>query len=424
MKIKLLIWLSLIILSTLTSEPEDLTKRKIREAFLKYIKAAHPQKAYLHLDKNIYFANERIWFKAYLFDETNLKSDLSTGIIYVELIDPYNKRVQTVLIKNDLTGNSGSFFLADTVPEGTYQIRAYTNWMRNSGPEFFFTKNIEIRNARQEYQITPKEARSNRRNIDGINKFQRNFFIGFFPEGGDLLQDVQSRVAFKAEDGLGKGIEVTGSVKDNSNNEITKFRTEHSGMGSFFLKPLKGVTYSAHVTYPDGSQQKIGLPEARSNTVGMRLSSVGKQVTITLLSNKEPSNDRSANEFVLAGQVRGMLYYLESINLLDNDSLFLIPEDEFPSGVAHFTLFNNRMQPVAERLHFINHGRFNNYNISSFIHSDSIKVRFGPPSAMNEKSYFMGSLAIVSAEKGSFNGNDNNIISELLLTNDLPGFIH
>ena len=41
----------------------------------------------------------------------------------------------------------GDFKLTDSLSEGNYRIRAYTQWMRNAGSEFFFDKTIKIGNS-------------------------------------------------------------------------------------------------------------------------------------------------------------------------------------------------------------------------------------------------------------------------------------
>ena len=105
------------------------------------------EKVYLHLDKPYYGAGDTVWFKAYLV--TGAQHYLS-GISYVlnvDLIDEQSviKKSIKLPVVNGLT--FGDIVLADTIPEGNYRIRAYTNWMRNFGAEYFFDKTIRIVNA-------------------------------------------------------------------------------------------------------------------------------------------------------------------------------------------------------------------------------------------------------------------------------------
>lgn len=109
----------------------------------------HPiEKMYLHVDKYTYTAGETIWFKAYTtVGIDNLLSNIS-NIAYVELISPKEEVVSSIRIPM-LTGlGMGDITLADTLIEGTYRLRAYTNWMRNDSSIYFFNENIQISNGR------------------------------------------------------------------------------------------------------------------------------------------------------------------------------------------------------------------------------------------------------------------------------------
>src|SRR3546814_12064830 len=56
--------------------------------------------------------------------------------------------VQQLVLHQEYGNFNGSFNLPDEMPAGNYRIRAYTDWMRNIGEEFFFTRQIFIGNSR------------------------------------------------------------------------------------------------------------------------------------------------------------------------------------------------------------------------------------------------------------------------------------
>jgi len=120
-------------------------------ALLKKLEAyneKYPQeKVHLHLDKPYYAIGDNVWFKAYVINaQSSRLSDIS-NVLYVELInekDSVKKQLRLPLI----SGISwGDFKLPDSLSEGNYRIRAYTQWMRNAGPDFFFDKSIKIGNS-------------------------------------------------------------------------------------------------------------------------------------------------------------------------------------------------------------------------------------------------------------------------------------
>ncbi len=112
------------------------------------------EKIHLHLDKYSYTAGETIWFKAYaVIGVENFLSNLS-NIAYIELIDPKSELVSNIKIPFVSGLGLGDITLADTVTEGTYRLRAYTNWMRNDSTTYFFEQNIHVSNGRLDNVIT------------------------------------------------------------------------------------------------------------------------------------------------------------------------------------------------------------------------------------------------------------------------------
>lgn len=128
---------------TIDDDPFGLLLKKMELYNEKY-----PQeKVHLHLDKPYYAVGDDIWFKAYVINTQTSKPSELSGILYVELInekDSLKKQVRLPLISG-LTW--GDFKIPDSLSEGNYRIRAYTQWMRNFGTEFFFDKTIKIGNS-------------------------------------------------------------------------------------------------------------------------------------------------------------------------------------------------------------------------------------------------------------------------------------
>src|SRR5690606_826774 len=105
------------------------------------------EKVYLHLDKPYYSIGEQIWFKGYLtLGNYNFLSSLSK-ILYVELINPNNEVAISVRLPVISGITFGDILLTDSLKEGNYRIRAYSNWMRNFDERYYFDKTIQIGNA-------------------------------------------------------------------------------------------------------------------------------------------------------------------------------------------------------------------------------------------------------------------------------------
>ena len=112
------------------------------------------EKLYLQLDKYAYTAGEKIWFKAYnTLGIDNHFSNVS-GIAYVELIDASKRKIDSLIIPILMGVGLGEISLSDTITEGSYRLRAYTNWMRNSDDKYFYDRTIQISNGRTDNVTT------------------------------------------------------------------------------------------------------------------------------------------------------------------------------------------------------------------------------------------------------------------------------
>lgn len=108
------------------------------------IKLFPQERLYLHTDKPYYMTGENIYFRAYLADALQLNPVSYSRYVYVELINPIDSVVSRLKVRPDEGAYYGQLSLPEELPEGMYRLRAYTNFMRNVGEEYFFSKNIRI----------------------------------------------------------------------------------------------------------------------------------------------------------------------------------------------------------------------------------------------------------------------------------------
>lgn len=125
------------------SAMEDTTS--IENLFLRQSALFPQEKIYIQTDKSTYVTGETMWMKIYLVDATFMQQANASRYVYVELLNPLNKIAQRVMIRPDSLGHFfGQIPIDETLPEGDYCLRAYTQYMRNLGEDYFFRRPIRI----------------------------------------------------------------------------------------------------------------------------------------------------------------------------------------------------------------------------------------------------------------------------------------
>lgn len=102
------------------------------------------EKVVVVTDKPYYYPREVIWFKAFMnFLTPSLKDSLSR-VVHIELVGNDMKVMNRLMLSLDSGRLQGQIILPKNILPGSYMLRAYTNFMRNFGDDYFFYKVIPI----------------------------------------------------------------------------------------------------------------------------------------------------------------------------------------------------------------------------------------------------------------------------------------
>lgn len=116
----------------------------------------YQEKVYLHTDKPYYYAGDQVFFKGYFaYGNPYLRDELSR-VLHVEVISSERDLVieKKFQIRDGIV--VGDFYLPDSMAGEKYFLRAYTNWMRNYGPNQYFLQALSILDPYK--RIAPEEA--------------------------------------------------------------------------------------------------------------------------------------------------------------------------------------------------------------------------------------------------------------------------
>ena len=161
MKNKLTLFLGLFIAFIFSAFAKNDPITELLKKLEEFTKKYPIERVHIHLDKPYYEAGDDIWFKAYVKDSKTLGPTSISKILYVELIDEKNNLIKQLKLPLIMGITNGDFKLPTSIDEGNYKIIAYTQWMRNAGPEFFFDHKISINNIlKDKISTTPSKLTS------------------------------------------------------------------------------------------------------------------------------------------------------------------------------------------------------------------------------------------------------------------------
>jgi hypothetical protein len=364
------------------------------------------EKAYLQTDRNAYLAGESIFFKAYiLFDE---KPTVLSKIVYAELVDKYGQIVEKKMLPIEKGIAIGNFNINPSTADGIYFIKCYTLWMLNM-PDFIFEKKVIVYNRKVSDTITtyvsPKvECR-------------------FFPEGGDLVNGIKSKIAFKATLFAENNKNFTATLIDNNNNKIESFKSIHNDMGFFELTPEQGKSYRVLLNYPPSKDDNIfPLPIAKNE--GIVISTDNSNLNKVFIKLERSDNNKAFyNNLIVAAQMNTKIVYIGKLNFDEGLDAMAISKKSLPAGIMQITVFDESGNPLAERLVFIANHNLNKDLIKSKIINVVKREKNTLEIDLKEYTNPSASISVINTAAENFSAS-TNILSALLLTNDLKGDIY
>ena len=403
----------LLILTTITSIGVN---AQSFDSVLKKLDTRYPQeKLYLHFDRSVYNPGETIFFKAYLFSG-NFPS-LISKTLYTELTDAKGKVIQRVTAPILVSSAAASLDIPADV-SGVVYVRAYTKWMLNFDSSYLFTKAISVIAPQKVVVKVPTSSTIKPNPVATISPL---FFLQFFPEGGDLVQDVESRVAFKATDIRGMPIRITGDILDSKGKKITSFVSIHDGMGTFTLQPAIGEQYKAVWKDEQRQTHEAVLPIAKQNGLVLEINNFSSAVEFKI---KRQASTSYPFVYIVA-QMNQQLLYRAKVNITKTAlASASIPLEHLPAGIMQITLFTPDEKPIAERIVFINRGTHNFItDLNTAVKDVGVRKKNIIQIDVPDTIACNLSVSVTDADVNSPEENDN-IFSQLLLASDIKGYVH
>jgi len=297
----------------------------------------------------------------------------------------------------------GNIFLPDSITNGFYQLRAYTNSMKNYSSEFFFTKNIYVNSATKEYSI---DFYKSSKRINNSKKKKAN--INYKIESGNIIADLNCKVIFHLFDitntSSNNSIYITdkkGNIITTTNNTTTNYLTFVPESNNRYFLNLKSKNYK---------NTKIKLPSVENNGIIIQKNISSNKIELLISSNYPKTNDSLAKTYLLLGEDNGKIYFSKYLKI-DNFKKIEILKNEIPNKIINFSLINMKNEVVASIVVNNFDKKESDLKITTNYQNDTLIVYFKSKNKIN------GNFSISVNSKKS---NSINIVQYFKLFSETP----
>ncbi|MBS1747746.1 MAG: TonB-dependent receptor plug domain-containing protein [Bacteroidetes bacterium] len=364
------------------------------------------EKIYIQFDKPSYVPGETIWFKAYIM--AGADPSLISKTLYIDFINSNGRILKHCISPVLQSSGFGDYAIPLDFKDDEVYVKAYTKWMTNFDSTFLFHKTIHVI---QTKQVVWKK-----------NTTTVKTTIRFLPEGGDMINSIESNIAFKALNYDGNPAKISGAVFNNENQQVAVLKVTHDGMGSFLLTPKNGEIYTAKWKDDAGNNYVTKLPSAKNEGASIKvLVQANARSFLIQRSENAPANFRKL--YILA-TMQQHLVYGASVNLSESAATGgSIPIANLPSGILQISLFDSNWVEIAERITFINN---NDYSFEPEVGLIELGLEKRKENTLVIKTpdAISANLSVAVTDAGIGIDSSDGIVSRLLLTSDLRGVVY
>ncbi len=234
--------------------------------------------------------------------------------------------------------------------------------------------------------------------------------IQFFPEGGNLVAGIPSRIGFTAFNKWGIPVEINGSVVNAQGEKIAPVKTLSKGLGMFSISIPAQQQYKLLVTGTDGQNQTFDLPIPLSNGLAL---SVTKTDAEFIYSNLIFSDGQK--HAVSLTVTHGNNVYWAADMEINGTGRLKIPVENISHGINLLSVFTKEGNLLANRIVY----KDNNQKLKIDIQPEKVTLHPGEKIKVkailsNEKNQpVSGNISVSVSDK--FRNDDATQISDYLM---------
>ncbi|MBQ3382852.1 MAG: hypothetical protein IJG54_05940 [Bacteroidales bacterium] len=413
---------------------------KLEERFKAFSQLLSPEKLYLQTDRETYCVGDTVWFKGYLVNNSLMSEFPESNYIYVELMDYYYAKnvysnrveetfrtVQRVKVKRRNGILQGYVVLDSDMNTGSAILRAYPYWALNFPAEYIYSKMLTVINPIKDNYIKDlvEHKVDNTEDYTKIgvqNPFKKektpkkDVDCQFLPESGRYFAGRKAVIGVKNIDETGFGSYIEGDVVDANGTKVAEFKTNKLGMGKFVFMPVPGMKYYARIRDSRDVEKRIEIPAAEKEGALINLDFQKDNIIAELYATDGLNKDSLF--FILSDGTE--IFYRKALSAA---SKLALPVNNLGEGVNVATIADNNGNIYAKRPFFIlpisNGGVKMTTDKASYGQREPVTCTINLARPVNGDF----SVSVTDDSHSPYMGTEDNIISYMLLSSELKGYI-
>lgn len=385
------------------------------------------EKVHLHFDNSSYYQGDTIWYKAYAVTVDDNKFSRISKPLYVELVDQMGNVVERQIIKLNDGQGEGQISLANTYFTGYYEIRAYTKWMLAFSDEGYFSRTIPIykktigtiNTARQiaEYRMDDSMKQRPKEKLDALN-------VNFYPESGTLIKGIPTVIGFETLSRDSGWVNINGVLVSCDGKPLMPVSTIHDGMGTFVYTPDDSP---ASVQFDfNGKKHSFKLPKAEDNGYNIRVNVKDDAFDVTV--TRSATTPVSPLALFIFAQGTPCNYVPVDLSQVTSKRIKILTAD-IPNGVTRLSLVNEHGATLADRFCFVypKDTLTMKAETNQAVYKSYSRIDCKLKLTDSQGNPIVGapvSVAVRDAMESDYIDGDANILTDLLLTSELKGYIN
>ena len=169
--------------------------------------------------------------------------------------------------------------------------------------------------------------------------------IKFYPEGGNLIAGIPTRIGFSAFNKWGIPVDVEGAILNQEGEHVTPVKTLTKGLGLFSVINLGQQKFKLQLSGTTGQNQSFELPAPAAD--GLALSVIKTDAEFIYTNLIFPDKQKHAVALTIT---HGNNVYWAGDMEINGVGRLKIPADQLPQGINLLSAFSKEGNLLAERI--------------------------------------------------------------------------